>query len=129
MLLIVGLPCLASFLWPIISLFGQFCSMLITSSLKFHSSLYLSFVLQLNAGRFMMGLFILSPALPCVDVPAVAMVWMPPMLLWLLLAWWIHFDLFFVCHFHLCHWILAISIWVCLYEIAFLLSYIFADTA
>ena len=49
--------------------------MLLTSSLTFHSSSYLFFALQLNIGCFMMGLLILSPALSCLDVMAVGMVW------------------------------------------------------
>ena len=49
--------------------------MLLTSSLKFCSSSYFSFALQLNVGCFMMDPLILSPALPCLDVPAMAMVW------------------------------------------------------
>ena len=49
--------------------------MLLTSSLKIHSSSYFSFALQLKVGCFMMGSLILGSALSCLDVPAVIIVW------------------------------------------------------
>ena len=53
----------------------KFHSMLLTSSLKFLSSAYLSLVPHSNVGCFMMGLLILGPTLSGLDVLPAAMVW------------------------------------------------------
>ena len=77
-LIVVGLACLASFF----DKWYSFClahikvwSMIFTSSMKFLSSVYLSFAPQSNVGCFMMGPLILGPLFSALAVPAADMTW------------------------------------------------------
>ena len=87
------------------------------SSLKFHSSSYLSFAFQLNLGCFLMDPLILSPALSSWCSGHSHGFHCCPCCFGYCLCDELIFAYLFTCHFLLCSCIHVICLWVCLFPL------------